>query len=59
MEVFDHDGDGFVDGAEFVSLFMRMVDAERRSQLQALKQAREKREQLAQKVCGQSSVGNL
>ena len=35
IQIFDVDGDGKVDGAEFVSLFLRLVDEERKKQVRA------------------------
>ena len=43
LEVFDHDGDGYVDGPEFVSLFLRMVDTHRTANVQRLKELRKRR----------------
>ena len=43
LEVFDHDGDGYVDGPEFVSLFLRMVDTHRTANVQRLKELHKRR----------------
>ena len=50
VQIFDVDGDGKVDGAEFVSLFLRLVDEERKKQVRAKAEAKERREEVLQGV---------
>ena len=50
IQIFDVDGDGKVDGAEFVSLFLRLVDEERKKQVRAKAAAKQRREDLLESV---------
>mmetsp|Transcript_12745 Transcript_12745/g.29930 ORF Transcript_12745/g.29930 Transcript_12745/m.29930 type:complete len:438 (-) Transcript_12745:122-1435(-) len=45
LEVFDHDGDGAIDAAEFVSIFFKMIDGHRSKKIENTRQARQRREE--------------
>ena len=48
IQIFDVDGDGKVDCAEFISLFLRLVDEERKEQFRAKKAANQRRAEILQ-----------
>lgn len=48
VQIFDVDGDGKVDCAEFISLFLRLVDEERKKQFRAKKAANQRRSEILQ-----------